>query len=71
MYGRAQGELLDDLRYTLRVMEEGSHLGLDDEAADRVRQILLRQIATIESVLARDSGISITITGTIPSGPEE
>lgn len=67
MYGRAQGEILADLRYSLRVMEEETHLGLDDQAADRVRQILLRRIATIESALARDSGGSATTA----EAPEE
>ena len=45
-------EVLDDLRDTLRVMEEDSHLGLDDQAADKLRQILLHQITRAERALA-------------------
>jgi len=37
--------LLTELRYALDVLEERSHLGLDEEGASTVRRILLRQIA--------------------------
>jgi len=33
------------------VLEECSHLGLDEEGASKVRRILLRQIAMTESAL--------------------
>jgi len=36
-------ELANELRYALDVMEENSHLGLDDESANRLRSILLRR----------------------------
>ena len=42
-------ELANELRYALDVMEENSHLGLDDEAATRLRNILLRRIKQAES----------------------
>ena len=42
-------ELANELRYALDVMEENSHLGLDDEAAKRLRNILLRRIKQAES----------------------
>ena len=42
-------ELANELRYALDVMEENSHLGLDDEAAMRLRNILLRRIKQAES----------------------
>jgi len=42
-------ELANELRYALDVMEENSHLGLDDEAANRLRKILLRRINQAES----------------------
>ena len=45
-------------------------MGLDDEVAERVRQILLRQIATIESALARDSNGSTTAAATTPENLE-
>jgi len=41
-------ELANELRYALDVMEENSHLGLDDEAANRLRSILLRRIKQAE-----------------------
>jgi hypothetical protein len=41
-------ELAKELRYALDVMEENSHLGLDDEAASRLRDILLRRIKQAE-----------------------
>lgn len=37
-------ELVSDLRYALEVMEESSHLGLDDEFARLLRGILRRRI---------------------------
>jgi hypothetical protein len=42
-------ELANELRYALDVMEENSHLGLDDESAKRLRNILLRRIKQAES----------------------
>ncbi len=44
--------LLSELRYALAVIEERSHLGLDEESTSRVRRILLQQIAKVESALA-------------------
>ena len=41
-------ELANELRYALDVMEENSHLGLDDEAANKLRNILLRRIEQAE-----------------------
>jgi len=42
-------ELANELRYALDVMEENSHLGLDDEAATRLRNILVRRIEQAEN----------------------
>jgi hypothetical protein len=42
---------LSDLRYALDVMEERSHLGLDDHFQSTLRQILLRRIAEAENSL--------------------
>jgi hypothetical protein len=47
--------VLEDFRYTLRVMDEASHLGLDDEAASRLRGVLLRRISRLEDALAHES----------------
>lgn len=41
---KSKSELVSDLRYALDVMEEYSHLGLDDEAASKLREIIVRQI---------------------------
>jgi hypothetical protein len=42
-------DLVKELRYALDVMEENSHLGLDDDAAGRLRAILLRRIEEAEN----------------------
>ena len=41
-------DLVNELRYALDVMEENSHLGLDNEAAARLRTILERRIREAE-----------------------
>jgi hypothetical protein len=50
---KSKSDLVSDLRYALDVMEENSHLGLDAEAACKLREILIRQIddahATVSS----------------------
>jgi hypothetical protein len=35
---------VSDIRYALAVLEEYSHLGLDDEYANKLREILERQL---------------------------
>ncbi len=42
-------ELANELRYALNVMEENAHLGLDDDAAARLRKILVRRIQQAEN----------------------
>ena len=41
---KSKSELVSDLRFALDVMEEYSHLGLDNEGASKIREILVRQI---------------------------
>jgi hypothetical protein len=41
-----------DLRYALDVMEEYSHLGLDDEFAGKLKQILLKRIEEAEAAVS-------------------
>ncbi len=41
-----------ELRYALEVMEEYSHLGLDDEYASKLREILLRRIEEAEEAVS-------------------
>ncbi len=52
MNSRPNPELVTELRYALDVMEEYSHLGLDNEAAGRLRGILLRRITDAEAALS-------------------
>ena len=44
--------LATELRYALDVMEENSHLGLDDEAAGKLRTILQQRISEAESAIS-------------------
>jgi hypothetical protein len=53
MFDQPNSALVDELRYALDVMEEYSHLGLNDEGASKLRQILLPRIAEAEEALAR------------------
>ena len=55
MNDRPNPALVKELRYALDVMEECGHLGLDDEAASNLRDIILRQIAEAEDALADNS----------------
>ena len=54
-------DLAKELRYALDVMEESSHLGLDDAAASRLRSILLRQIKDAEDALSSSSAARFSI----------
>jgi len=45
-------DLATDLRYALDVMEEYSHLGLDDETASKLREILVRRINQAEDAVS-------------------
>jgi hypothetical protein len=45
-------DLANELRYALAVMEEYSHLGLEDEAASKLRSILLRRINEAEAAIS-------------------
>ncbi|MFZ2022010.1 MAG: hypothetical protein WBP71_11080 [Terracidiphilus sp.] len=44
-------QMLSTLRFALNVMEERSHIGLDDEAAGTIRNVLLHQIIETETAL--------------------
>ncbi len=50
------------LRFVLNVLEENSHLGLDDEMAERMRKIIVRRIAVAEDSLAGQSMSSFSRT---------
>lgn len=48
-----------ELRYALDVMEEYSHLGLDDEYTGKLRRILLRRIEEAEAALSIEPAQSV------------
>jgi hypothetical protein len=52
MYTTPNPDLVTELRYALDVMEEYSHLGLDSEAASKLRSILLRRIDEAEAAIS-------------------
>ncbi|MGA9584816.1 MAG: hypothetical protein WBQ95_05775 [Terracidiphilus sp.] len=52
MYRTPDPDLVTELRYALDVMEEYSHLGLDGEAANKLRHILLRRIEEAEAAVS-------------------
>ena len=52
MYATTNPDLVNELRYALDVMEEYSHLGLDNESAGRLRSILVRRIKEAEAALS-------------------
>ncbi len=54
-----------ELRYALEVMDEYSHLGLDDEYASKLRDILLRRIGEAEATLSVQPAHPVRFT--IPS----
>jgi hypothetical protein len=52
MITQSNPDLVNELRYALEVMEEYSHLGLDSEAASKLRNILVRRINDAETALS-------------------
>ena len=44
-------QMLSDLRFALDVMEERSHIGLDDEGAATMRRVLLSRIVEAEKAV--------------------
>jgi hypothetical protein len=61
MYAHCQYATASELRCILSVMEERSHLGLDNESANRIREVLGRKIADRENTSAKNSAPSIAI----------
>jgi hypothetical protein len=56
-----------DLRYALDVMEEYSHLGLDDEYASKLREILARQIDNARAGLSNCPPASVRFSASTKS----
>lgn len=50
--GASRSDAATELRYALDVMEEYSHLGLDDEYAGKLREILVRRIEEAQAALS-------------------
>jgi len=48
-------EVLEDLRFSLEVLEERSHSGLDSEYAEVLRKRILGQIARVEAQIATET----------------
>lgn len=62
MYATTNPDLVNELRYALDVMEEYSHLGLDNESAGRLRSILVRRINEAEAALSSRPAAPARIT---------
>ncbi|WP_162601463.1 hypothetical protein [Occallatibacter savannae] len=58
-----------ELRYALEVMEEYSHLGLDDEHTNKLRSILLRRIDEAEAAVSVEPAQPVRFR--IPTGIED
>jgi hypothetical protein len=59
MYATANPDLVNELRYALDVMEEYSHLGLDNEAASKLRRILVRRIHEAEAAVSSRPAVPV------------
>ena len=64
---KSKTELASDLRYALDVMEEYSHLGLDDEYASKLREILARQIDNARAGLSCSPPASVRFSASTKS----
>jgi len=58
-----------ELRYALDVMEEYSHLGLDDEFAGKLRDILVKRIEEAEGALSVEPANPVRFQ--VPVGMQE
>lgn len=61
MYSQAEYATASELRYILSLMEERSHLGLDNASAHRIKEVLLRRIAGAENASAKKGASSVAI----------
>jgi hypothetical protein len=61
MIGQPQYASASELRFILDVMEECSHLGLDNETACKLREILAQRIAVAENRIQGYSTISMAV----------
>lgn len=61
MYATTNPDLVNELRYALDVMEEYSHLGLDNEAAGKLRSILVRRISEAEAAVSSCAAAPVSV----------
>jgi hypothetical protein len=61
MIGQPQYASASELRFILDVMEECSHLGLDNETACKLREILAQRIADAENGIRGYSAFSTAV----------
>ena len=57
----SQPQTASELRYTLSVLEERTHLGLDSESANRIREVLERRIAEAERASAERGASPVAV----------
>lgn len=62
MYTDPQYATSSELRCILNVMEERSHLGLDNEFSNRIREVLSRRIANAENASSKKSAPCAAVT---------
>lgn len=65
----ARPDAATELRYALDVMEEYSHLGLDDEFAGKLRDILVKRIEEAEGALSVETANPVRFQ--VPVGMQE
>jgi hypothetical protein len=54
MFVETTAELVNDLRFALEVMDDHSHLGLNDERAAKLRNLMQRRILAAQETLTKD-----------------
>lgn len=62
MYAQPEYATASELRYILNVMEERSHLGLDNASAHKIREVLVRRISRAENASAKKSVSSVDMS---------
>jgi hypothetical protein len=65
----SRSDAATELRYALDVMDEYSHLGLDDEYAGKLRDILLKRIEEAEADVSAEPARSVRFW--VPAGLQD
>ena len=61
-YSISAQTLLEDVRFANKVLDEAGHLGLSEEYASRLREILHRRIEQLEAEVSRQTSASESTT---------